>query len=260
MVLGITCCGSAWTARSTPRTTQFLPVPERLLYEIFSTSPGSTLANGGVVPAGVTAYIRTRQQEVSGTFETINTAYYLEDNWSITPNFILNAGLRIEGFDNKNGEGDTYIKMTDMIAPRFGFSWDMQGDGRMKLFGTLGRYFLPVSNIINVKQAGAFLDERRFYALDSLEPFDYNGQTFYRPIRGVEIGTVDNSQGDGTVGDLRGEVDADMEQVYQDEFILGFQSMLGEKWAWGVRGIYRKLTNASRHGDHSNGILAGEPG
>jgi hypothetical protein len=55
---------------------------------------------------------------------------------------------------------------------------------------------------------------------------------------------VDNSQGDGTVGDLRGEVDQDMDPVYQDELILGFQSMIDEKWSWGVRGIYRKLNNA----------------
>ena len=40
-----------------------------------------------------------------------------------------------------------------MIAPRLGFSWDMKGDGRMKLFGNAGRYFLPVANVINIKQA-----------------------------------------------------------------------------------------------------------
>ncbi len=35
-----------------------------------------------------------------------------------------------------------------------------------------------------------------------------------------------------------------MDPVYQDELILGFQSMIDEKWSWGVRGIYRKLNNA----------------
>ncbi|HVJ63145.1 MAG TPA: TonB-dependent receptor, partial [Tahibacter sp.] len=109
--------------QNTSDNVSFYPGPDRLLYEIFTTSPGATLANGGVVPAGVTAYVRGRQQEVSGTFETLNTAYYLEDNWSITPRLTLNLGLRLEGFDNKNGEGDTYIKMDDMLAPRLGLSW-----------------------------------------------------------------------------------------------------------------------------------------
>ena len=46
------------------------------------------------------------------------------------------------------------------------------------------------------------------------------------------------------MGDLRAEVDSDMDPVYQDEAILGFQSMINDTWSWGVRGIYRKLNNA----------------
>jgi hypothetical protein len=246
---------------NTSEHTQFYP-GDRLLYEIRDTSPGATLANGGVVPAGVTAYVRTRTNEVDGEFESINSAYYIEDNWSVTQNLVLNAGIRVEAFDNKNSDGASYIKMDDMIAPRLGFSWDMKGDGRTKLFGNLGRYFLPVANVINIKQAGGFRDERTFYAFNGLEPFEYNGQTYFRPILGPQIGPVDNSQGDGTVGDLRGEVDADMDPVYQDELILGFQTMIDDKWSWGVRGIHRKLSNAIDDMElTSNGILCdGEPG
>ncbi|HEV8332192.1 MAG TPA: TonB-dependent receptor [Steroidobacteraceae bacterium] len=237
---------------------QHYPGPGRLLYEVFATSPGATLENGGVVPAGVTSYVRTRRNEVDGTFETINSAYYLEDNWSITPNLVLNGGLRMEAFDNRNSDGDSYIKMDDMLAPRVGFSWDMKGDNRTKLFGNAGRYFLPVANVINIKQAGGFLDERTFYVFEGFQPFDHNGVTAQQPILGAQIGGVDNSQGDGTVGDLRGEVDKDMDPVYQDELILGFQSMIDGKWSYGVRGIYRKLNNAIDDMEiTSNGILCG---
>ena len=83
--------------------------------------------------------------------------------------------MRVEAFDNKNSDGDSYIKMDDMVAPRFGFSWDMKGDNRSKLFGNAGRYFLPVANVINIKQAGGFLDERTFYQFNGFEPFEYNG-------------------------------------------------------------------------------------
>ena len=53
-----------------------------------------------------------------------------------------------------------------------------------------------------------------------------------------------------------------MDPVYQDELILGFQSMIDDKWSWGVRGIYRKLNNAIDDMEiTSNGILCdGEPG
>jgi hypothetical protein len=222
---------------------QFYPGPERLLYEVRRvTTPN--LENGAPRPAGVFDFVRTRQNEVDGTFESTNSAYYVEDNWSITDDLVVNAGLRLEAFDNKNGEGGTYIEIDDMLAPRLGFSWDVRGDARTKLFGNAGRYFLPVANVINIKQAGRFLDARRWYPFNGFENFEYNGVTYQRPILGSEVGSVDMSQGDGTVGDLRGEVDADLDPVFQDELILGFQSMLDDRWSWGVRGIYRKLNNA----------------
>ncbi len=222
---------------------QFLPGPERLVYEVFSTTPGA-IVNGATIPAGANAYVRTRQVEVNGQFESVNSAYYVEDSWTVNERLVLNAGLRLEAFDNKNSDGDSYIKIDDMLAPRLGFSWDATGDGRSKLFGNAGRYFLPVANVINIKQAGGFLDERTFYQFGGFENFSYNGSTFRRPILGAQLGAVDNSQGDGSVNDLRGEVDADMDPVYQDEFILGFQSMFSDAWSWGARGIYRDLSNA----------------
>jgi len=228
---------------NTSKHRQFYPGPGGLVYEIYSTTPGA-IVNGVGIPAGYNAYVRTRELSVNGEFETINSAFYLEDNWSVTDNLVLNGGLRLEAFDNKNSEGDSYIKIDDMLAPRFGFAWDVNGDGRSKLFGNIGRYFLPVANVINIKQAGAFLDERTFFLFNGLESFDYNGNSYQRPILGAQLGGVDNSQGDGTVGDLRSEVDADMDPVYQDEMILGFQSQIDDKWSWGVRGIYRKLNNA----------------
>ncbi len=49
-----------------------------------------------------------------------------------------------------------------------------------------------------------------------------------------------------------------MDPVYQDELILGFQSMIDDKWSWGVRGIYRKLNNAIDDMEiTSTGILCG---
>ncbi|MGD6091756.1 TonB-dependent receptor, partial [Xanthomonas citri pv. citri] len=144
---------------------------------------------------------------------------------------------------------------------RLGFAWDFRGDGRAKVFGNIGRYFLPIVNQINVKQAGAFLDERTFYALQGLEAFQRNGATYYRPILGAQIGPIDNSQGDGTVQDQRSKVDGDIDPVYQDEVILGYQAMFGDAWSWGVRGIYRRLHNAIDDMEiTSNGILCnGEP-
>ena len=223
---------------------QFYPGPGGVRFNVNPTSPGATLANGGIVPPGYDAYVRQRQVSTFGNFSTIESAYYLEDNWNITPTFLLNAGLRLDGFDNKDAEGRSYIKTNNMLAPRFGFSWDMRGDGTTKLFGNLGRYFLPVANVINIKQGGAFLDRRTFFGFDGWNIQQRNGASYAVPILGPQIGAVDESQGDGTVGDLRSEVDKNIDPVFQDEAILGFQQMFAENWSWGVSGTYRKLHNA----------------
>lgn len=222
---------------------QYYAGPGAYFYNVYA---GTSIPNppGGAFPPGYSGYVRQRRLEVSGSFESINSALYIEDNWSVTDNLVLNLGLRHEAFDNKDSDGRSYIKMDDMIAPRFGFSWDMKGDGTTKLYGNVGRYFLPVANVISIKQAGGFLDERTYFAFDGWEIRERNGLRYAVPKLGPQIGTVDTSQGDGSVGDLRSEVDRDLDPVYQDEAILGFQAAINDKWSWGVRGIYRRLENA----------------
>ncbi len=219
--------------------------PGGIQYNVYSATPLTNNSNCGgfLVPAGYTACVRAREYAIFGNFESTNRAYYLEDNWSVTDTLLLSLGLRYEEFKNKDAEGRTYISMDDMWAPRVGFSWDMKGDGTTKVFGNAGRYFLPVANVINIKQGGALLDARTYYGLDGWEIRERNGVEYAVPILGTEMG-FDDEQGDGTVGDLRAEVDRDMDPVYQDEVILGFQQIINEKWSWGARGIYRKLNNA----------------
>lgn len=222
--------------------------PGAIYYNVYIAKPGDTITNPsgtGIVPPGYFGYVRARRYEVSGTFETTNSAFYLEDNWQITPNFLINAGIRNDGFDNKDAAGKSYIKMDNMWAPRFGFSWDMKGDGTTKLYGNLGRYYLPVANVINIKQAGGLLDQRTYYAFGGWQTLtDKAGNEYAMPILGPQLGGVDVSQGNGTVGDLRSEVDRNMDQVYQDEVILGFEQAINDKWSWGVNGTYRRLHNA----------------
>ena len=219
--------------------------PGGFQYNVISAPAGTPISTsgGGVVPDGYDAYVRARRYVIFGEFESTNNAFYLEDTWSVTDNFMLNLGLRYESFDNKDAEGRTYLEMEDMLAPRVGFSWDLKGDGTTKLFGNAGRYYLPVANVINIKQGGALLDERTYYGFGGWETREYNGVNYAFPILGEQFG-FDNSQGDGTVGDLRSEVDADLDPVYQDEFILGFQQQLSSHWSWGTRAIYRRLHNA----------------
>ncbi len=216
-----------------------------LRYTAYVVNPGDPLDNGALVPGGVDQILMGRERIDGGVFETSASAYYIEDSWSVTSNLLLNLGVRVDSFDNKTATGSSFIKMDNLVAPRLGFSWDMKGDGTTKLFGNLGRYYLPVTNNINVTFAGGLIDERSFYVLDGWRQASnpITGASYMEPIVGAQIGNVDTSYNIG-VDDLRQSVDRDLDAVYQDEAILGFQSAIDQAWSWGVNATYRRMKNA----------------
>ncbi|WP_374556066.1 carboxypeptidase regulatory-like domain-containing protein [Thermomonas sp.] len=229
---------------TTDRTTRY-PGTTGMRYTVFGATPGAELDNGATVPAGVNAIVMGRRRIDGGVFETTANAYYLEDVWNLTPSFVLNLGIRVDSFNNKTAAGNSFIKIDNLVSPRLGFSWDMKGDGTTKLFGNLGRYYLPVTNIINYNFAGGLIDERTFYALDgwSAATNPVTGAGYMSPILGGQIGPVDDSY-NLPVDDLRQSVDRDLDAVYQDELILGFQQMINQAWSWGVNATYRRMPNA----------------
>lgn len=223
----------------------FFPGPTGQTFTALAVTPGQQLWEEAVVPAGVTEVIRARRRVTGGVFETEANAFYLEDVWNVTPNLLLNLGVRWDSFDNRTAAGGSFIKIDDMIAPRVGFSWDVQGDGSSKLYGNLGRYYLPVTNNINVTFAGGMIDEYTFYQLQgwSQQANPITGAAYMDPILGPQIGAVDDRLNIGT-SDLRRSVDRDIEAVYQDEMILGYQAMIDQAWSWGVNGTYRRMERA----------------
>lgn len=225
---------------TTDRTDRY-PGPTGKLYTAYGAAPGDLLDNGATVPAGVNAILLARERSAGGVFDIDTSAGYIEDNWSVTPNLLLNLGLRVDNFENFDAGGNSYIKLDNLVSPRIGFSWDMKGDGSTKLFGNLGRYYMPIPSIISYNFAGGLTDERTYYVLEGWQQQSnpVTGAPYLAPIIGAQIGPVDDSY------NLSNEpVDRDLDAVYQDEAILGFQTMINQAWSWGVNATYRRMPNA----------------
>ena len=229
---------------TTDRTT-FYPGASRKYHTIYGTKPGDLLDNGAVVPAGVTEMVYVRERADGGKFDIKASAWYLEDNWNVTPGLMLNLGVRMDTFENMTAAGTTFTKQDNLFSPRLGFSWDMKGDGSTKLFGNLGRYYMPIPSILSYNFAGGLKDERSYYALDGFttQTNPVTGTTYLAPVLGQQLGPVDTSA-NISVADLRQSIDRDLDAVYQDEAILGFQAMINDAWSWGVTGTYREMENA----------------
>jgi outer membrane receptor for ferrienterochelin and colicin len=203
-------------------------------FRYFDATPGDTLNNGAVVPDGVTELTRYRLFFGGGDFQVKQEALYIEDEWQMTDNLNVRLGLRSETFDNRNAAGDTFIKVTDQIAPRLGLVWDMGGDGSKRLFANYGRYHLPIATNTNIRLSGAELFTEAWHILDA--PIAADGST----VLGQELGSA-NVYGDGTVPDVRSTIDLGIEPMFQDEFILGFETEAFDGYVASISYTHRDL-------------------
>lgn len=168
------------------------------------------------------------------SYEAKQKAYYIEDKWQVTDNLLLSLGLRKDEFTNYTPFGQAYINVDDAWAPRIGFSWDVNGDSSLKVFGNIGRYYLglPLSPV------GLFTP-----AINTSTYYTYSGiNADGTPIISQQLGSaVSANSRFGRIADVRTAVAKDIEGENQDEIILGFTKELESGWVLGVRGTHRRL-------------------
>ncbi len=82
-------------------------------------------------------------------FDTGFYAAYVQDEWRMTPNFTLTYGLRYDLQDHDDPKEANPLfpatgnipDDTNNVAPRVGFAWDINGDGKQVLRGGAGYFF-----------------------------------------------------------------------------------------------------------------------
>jgi hypothetical protein len=191
--------------------------------------------------------VRIQAYDNGGGWESVQNAYYIQDSWEITDRITLNLGVRNEGFENSNIAGVAFIDLQDQWAPRLGATYDVFGDGQAKLFGFYGRYFLPVAVNTNQRLAGAEFFIRDTWTLNRAGgPNDLNADGIHdttdEPILGTFLGGTNFAGGD--VKATNTTVDAEIDPMYVDEWILGYEQEVFDGWTLGVKGTYRELGTA----------------
>ena len=198
-----------------------------------------------VVGADENRVVRKRVFQSGSTVAVDQTAYYIEDSWSVTDNFIAYMGLRWDNFKNMNGDGETFAEIKNQFAPRLGFSWDVFGDSTFKVYGNAGRYALPLTATVAVRGASKSLFSEELYTYTGVDPAtgaptgltQINNPANGRPIRYLnnEFGVGKNPE---TISDQN------LKPMYQDEYILGMQKQITDSFSLGARLIHRDLKAA----------------
>lgn len=205
--------------------------------------PNGYVASPVNYPNGQTGYYVDQVTYGSvASFTVEQRAQYIEDNWQVTPNLLLNLGIRNDQFTNYNSQMTPYIKETSpQWQPRIGFSWDIFGDSTAKLYGNVGRYYLALPSGLGTRMAGANAYTNVYYTYSSI---DANGLPHgLTPI--YQSRTPFSSDGEyGQPKDPLTVASTNLKPEYQDEYVLGFQKQLGDTGlVWTSQATYSRMTD-----------------
>ena len=206
-------------------------------YRYFISASGTVNGVKNAVAPG-TQYVRRRDSShTGGSYDVKNTAFYVEDSWQLNRNWLLYGGLRSESFNNKNGDDVSFVKADNLLAPRLGFSWNVNGDSSLKVYGNVGRYYIPVASNTNIRATRGETFIQSFYSFTGRDP-----RTQAPLGMSSQIGTP-QVVSNGTLPDPGTIADTHLKPMNQDEFILGFQKAIVRGLNGGAKVIRRKIND-----------------
>ncbi len=215
--------------------------PDITNYTLSRTGPTGDIINGVAVAAN-TDYFLARTEVRGGTFDQNTMAFYLEDVWEVTDQLTATLGVRWDQFDSKDAEGESFLKISNMISPRGAVSYEV--DDTLRIYANAGRYYFPIPNGLAAREGGGSTDTRAWYLLAGLDTNETStGRTNVTPVAGAQLGDVLAFGGEGLGEDFRFRVDQDLNASKQDEFILGFDKWVTDDLMVGMRSIYRRFTS-----------------
>jgi len=158
--------------------------------------------------------------------DTFNTSFYAQDSWKAGAGLTINAGIRWEGQDVRNRDGETAFDLKDNWAPRLGFVWDVARNTRSKLYANWGRFYESIPMDINIRSFGG-----------EVSCFCYNFSPNAADILQDPAAPRAQALNGGSVT----PVDPALKGQYIDEALVGFEYDLGRNMVIGAKYGHRKL-------------------
>jgi hypothetical protein len=202
--------------------------------------------------AGPTGDLR-RGFNTSGSVHTTNIGLFLQDAWTINNKLTINAGIRTERERVPNyAPGQVVDGITlpqfglafdfkDKVAPRAGFAYDINGDGRWKAFGSWGVFY----DIFKLElPRGSFGGDKwieYYYTLDTFNwPTLVDSPACPPACPGRLLRTTDFRH--ISVG--RNAIDPDLKPMRQQEATAGIEHQLNDVMSLSVRYVHKQIDRA----------------
>ena len=176
---------------------------------------------------------------------TRNLSAYVQDAWQIRKGLTLNLGLRFEHQRLEDRDGNVPLAV-DNWAPRVGVVWDVNRDGRSKLYAGFARYFESIPQLI---QFTAFVGST------TVDSYNFN------PAAGAFAPDPATRRLSSVFGGDSTPVDPGIKGQYVDEWLVGLERELRGRVVLGLKGSWRRLGRVIEDLDAGNGdYLFGNPG
>lgn len=217
------------------------------IYSRTANPTGNISTALGVGAPNSNYYVQDYKYFTATSMSLEQKAWYLEDRWQVTDNVLLSLGIRNDQFTNSNNFGEVYMEAKDQWAPRLGLSWDVFGDSSLKAFANAGRYFLAMPNNVAIRGASASTFTREYFTYEGIDPTT-GAPTGLTPVPGVNgappPGPVSSNGETGGAIDVLAFAPSDLENMYQDEYILGLEKQFENRWMLGAKITHRDLKSS----------------
>jgi hypothetical protein len=182
---------------------------------LFRVPPGVHLPND---PSLLTDEVaRYYQNAIDARTSQLNTALFLQENYSPLPYLTFNLGVRWEMQQLYDYNGNKALSINDNIAPRLGVIFDPTREGRSKIFVHFGRYYQSIPMDLSDR---AFGGEGAVYAAGPTQAT-------------AQVGFVSGGQSTPVQKGIKGS--------YNNEVVAGGQYQLLPDLTVGAAFIYRWL-------------------
>lgn len=198
-------------------------------------------------------YVGVNYISAGGRFKGKNTAYYAQDEWRPTPQLTLNLGVRLDQFANYTGDGQKWVDLDNAWAPRLGASYDVFGDGRLKIFGNYGHYFLPIASNTSYSNFGSPINFTEYFQTDGtfgagnvptlgaqITGWD-GGQACPFPVKGTSSGPDCYVIANGDIRSANQLISQNLKASEEKEIIFGASYKITDRWTVGVTYTRRRL-------------------
>jgi len=167
--------------------------------------------------------------------QTKEYAIFAQDQVQVGDRLTLNLGLRL---DKSRSTGDRSAEFPerqldfsfgDMVAPRLGFTLDVAGNGKSKLYGHFGKFYESIPLDINARAFGReqFNFYYFYYPEDGSLPTAANPGTWYYTYQlGASTGVKEG-----------------IKPMYTREAVAGFEYEVARNLSLGIKGVYRDVND-----------------